>query len=66
MNPATNNQPRHTGDSHLLLTRSETRIWNQYQLTPNYKQTAEALGLKASTIETAVRTIREKIRAQNS
>lgn len=65
--PQQPNSLRHTkSDSHLKLTPSETRIWNQYQLTPNKKQTAEILGIKLNTVGRVLNEIREKLRAQES
>lgn len=57
-------RPNHQNKSHFRLTASETRIWTQYQLTPNKKQVAEILGYKESTVERVIVTVREKLRAQ--
>lgn len=58
------NEPRHDAHSHLKLSPSESRIWAQYQLTPNAEDTAKALGYKKNTVDRALYTIREKIDAQ--
>lgn len=53
----------HIPTAHITLTKSEARVYAQFQLTPTIKETAAALGLKPTTVGTVMQNVKDKLRA---